>query len=741
MNMQRFGWIDDRILMLVYGKPDVNKFTFQPKVKNDFPHLEKCEIVVNDDLVTVERKGKMVIEDVGLKNEDGFFMLERKLPNGVVYGLGDKIGPLNRREKRFRFFNRDCLLHTEGEDLYKTLPFFIFLNDEIVYGSFFDYPGYMEIDLDTKGNERYTVRIRGNGFVNYIFFGESMREVVKNYLKLTGSNFLPPIWAFGYQQSRFGYSSQDEIIDIAKKFRDKNIPCDVLHLDIDYMDSYKIFTWNGENFPNPKKMVDELHEMGFKVVTIVDPGVKVESGYEVYEEGIKGDHFVLDGNGKPFIGVVWPGRTHHPDFLRENTRRWWGDLHEEFVKLGIDGFWNDMNEPSIFTSERVLNEMKSRVNSLDLDFGVMIPSLFENGVEDLRNVYDEIFHRDDEGEMIPHHKVRNIYGFMMTKATYEGLRRLDPRKRYLIFSRSAYPGIQRYGGVWTGDNRSWWYHVNREIVRNLTLSLCGIFYTGFDVGGFKEDVTPEMLVRFYQVGAFMPLFRNHSCVDSRSQEPWAFGEKLEKMVRKIIELRYSLIPYIYSNYALSVMNDEPFIRPLVYDFEKDSKTWNLEDQFMFGPSIMVAPVTSMGIRERLVYFPEDVWLDLVDLKMYSKGWNVVPAPLEKIPHFQRLNSAVMKTKPMNYLLERKMDVVEFEIFMKKSFSFFYYEDDGVSNDWEKGNYSLRKVEIDENKIRISKIDGNYQSKSTWIFKIRDVNGRYRERIVELRKDELILSIE
>ena len=732
-------WVDEGILMVRYENPEFEGLFSKPK-KNIFMP-DGYEIEIEDELLYVRKDGMDIIKDVELRREGDFLKLERELPDGVVYGLGDKIGPLNRREKKFKFFNRDWLLHTEGEDLYKTIPFFIFMNGKIIYGSFFDYPGYMEMDMDTDGRGRYSVKVKGNGFVNYIFFGENMKEVVKNYLKLTGSNFLPPIWAFGYQQSRFGYSSQEEIIEIAREFRKRNIPCDVIHLDIDYMDSYKVFTWNLESFPDPKRMVDELHSMGFKVVTIIDPGVKVEKGYEVYEEGIDGDHFVQDKDGKPFTGVVWPGRTHHPDFLREKTREWWGKLHEKFLKVGIDGFWNDMNEPSIFSSDKALEEMKRRVEMLQLDFGVMIPSLFENGVEDVRNVYDEIFHRDDEGNLIPHHRVRNIYGLMMTKATYEGLRRLEPEKRFLIFSRSAYPGIQRYGGIWTGDNRSWWYHIEREIVRNITLSLCGIFYTGFDVGGFKEDVTPEMLVRFYQLGAFMPLFRNHSCVDSKRQEPWVFGGKFEKIIKDTIEYRYSLIPYIYSNYALSVMENEPFIKPLVYDFEDDERTWCLEDQFMFGPSIMVAPITSMGMRERAVYFPEGIWLDLKDLKMYSKGWNVVEAPLNKIPHFQRLNSAIVRMDPMNHIFEKKIEMLTFEIFMKDSFSFLYYEDDGLTNSWENGMYSLRRIELNESRIKVTKVKGKYESRVPWSFKIRNVNGKYREITFEVDGDEFVVDVD
>ncbi|HEW92623.1 MAG TPA: DUF5110 domain-containing protein [Thermotogaceae bacterium] len=735
----KYEWFSKKLLKVVYGTSEVSGLTLE-KIKKDENFISEYTIEIDGGLKIRNGKKKLV-EDVEFVVKDNEVRLVRKMPKGaVIYGFGDKTGPLNKIQRKYVFFNTDDVLHTETKDpLYKSLPFFIIMNKSFTYGVFTDYPGYMEIDLDSKASGNYEIFVRGKGFVQYLIFGENIKEIVKQFAGLTGKNFVPPIWAFGYQQSRYSYETENELLKIARKYRKREIPCDVLYLDIDYMDSYKVFTWNKENFPNPHKMTKELHDMGFKLSAIIDPGVKVENGYEIYEEGKEKGFFVKGKNGEDFEGAVWPGKVNFPDFLREDVRKWWGSKYRKLVEDGIDGFWNDMNEPSIFANDRFLKLVKATVKNLTLDDGILIPKLlsdYSDAFKKTEFISKELFHTTDLKRKIPHYKIRNAYGYFMSKACFEGLMENFPNRRFLLLSRSAYIGSQKYTGVWTGDNHSWWSHITQEISRICNLALCGIFYSGFDVGGFSEDVTPELLVRFYQLGSFMPLFRNHSNKGTMNQEPWIFGKKYEKIIKRIIENRYSLVPYIYSNYMLGIQNNEPFIRPMAFEFQEDSKTWNIDDQFMFGPSIMVAPATKMGIRERTVYFPKFTWLDLNNNKIIDKGWKTVEAPLEIIPYFQREDSAVIKMDPMNYLFEKDIEFLTFEIFLNKGFEFNYYEDDGLTNNFEKGNFALKKITVFKDSIKVSTVNNGYKSKIRyWKFKIKYIKGDLKEIILDTKSSK------
>ncbi|MDN5338696.1 MAG: alpha-glucosidase [Thermotogaceae bacterium] len=741
----KYRWLADNLLQIVYGEPRFDSLSIN-KMENRENIGSEYELSTVNDLLRVKKGRITLVQDIDFVAEEDKTKLIRKMPlNVVVYGFGDKTGPLNRIQRKYIFFNTDDILHTETKDpLYKSLPFFIFFNDRFTYGIFVDHPGYIEIDLDSKATGRYEILVRDSGFTQYIILGNNIKEVVKNFLKLFGENYVPPIWAFGHQQSRYSYETEKELFNIAYKYRKKQIPCDVLYLDIDYMDSYKVFTWNKENFPKPHRMTEKLHEIGFKLSAIIDPGIKVEEDYEIYEEGKTKGFFIKDSNGKDFEGAVWPGRVNFPDFLREDVRKWWGNKYRKLVEDGIDGFWNDMNEPSIFATDNFLKLVKEAIKELNLEDGILIPKLLSDYSDSFKKaelISEEPVHTTDSNKKVPHSKIKNIYGYMMSKACFEGLKSNFPNKRFLLLSRSAYIGSHKYTGVWTGDNHSWWNHLHQEISRICNLSICGFFYSGFDVGGFSENTTPELLVRFYQLGSFIPLFRNHSNKGTINQEPWVFGKRYEKIIKKTIENRYSLIPYIYSNYMLGILNNEPFIRPLSFDFQKDPKTWNIDDQFMFGTSIMVAPVTKMGMRERAVYFPESSWLDLNNYEIVSKGWKVVKAPLETIPYFQKVDTAIIRMEPMNYIFEKEIELLTFEIFLDKGFEFYYYEDDGITYDFKNDKYSLRKIQVSRDKIKITTLKNSYKSTvKFWNFVIKYIDGVSKEIRVDISASQEPIEI-
>lgn len=502
------------IYKITYGVPDVSS-----------------EAIVNEKKVKVvflEFLNK-IFDGYSFEKLDGGFLelkISLKEKTGYYFGFGDKVGPFNRKGRKYVFWNTDDFTHHPGADpLYKSFPFFIYITKNFKFGVFTDYPGFMEIDLDSEGIGEISFRIKGEGFNQYIILEDNVKRILKNYLYLTGKNVAFPFWSFGYQQSRWSYFTQDEVLKVAEEFRERGIPCDVIWLDIDYMDKYKVFTWSQENFPNHREMLKKLHDMGFKVSAILDPGVKVEKGYDVFEEA-KEKYFLRDKTGKDFEGAVWPGRVRFPDFSERKVRSWWGKKVKKLFDGGIDGFWNDMNEIAIFASEKDLENVSEKLKCLKLEDGIKVAgALGEIGEIKKKGRGDEIIHLSGK----EHYKLKNIYGFNMIRATFGGF---PKNKRKLLITRSAYSGVQRYGGVWTGDNHSWWEHILLEMQRINSLSLVGVFNTGFDVGGFGGNVSPELMIRFMQLGLFMPLFRNHSAIGTRRQEPWSFAKEYEDVMKK-----------------------------------------------------------------------------------------------------------------------------------------------------------------------------------------------------------------
>lgn len=690
------------IYQLVYGTPDVDSESV----------INKRKVAVlkpfNDEFYKIDG----IFEDVEITNNSEELVVKRKvLEKGMAFGFGDKVGSFNRWGKKYVFWNTDNYTHhPDADPLYKSFPFYIFIAKNFKYGVFTDYPGFLEIDLDSEGKQEVVFKIKGTGFIQYIIIGKTIKDILKQYLYLTGKNTAFPKWAFGYQQSRWSYFTEKQVLEVANSFRKKKIPCDVIYLDIDYMDSYKVFTWDKKNFKNHKKMIQKLHDKGFKISAIIDPGIKVEKNYKVFEEG-KNRYFLKEPNGEDFEGAVWPGRVRFPDFRARKVRKWWSkkikDLHSE----GIDGFWNDMNEISIFATEKDIKEIKDLVNNIKLEDGIDL-AIKSGTIGEIgkRGRGNDIVHLD--GTI--HYKVKNTYGFNMIRSAYDGF---EKNERRMLITRSAYSGVQRYGGVWTGDNHSWWEHISLEMNRLMSLSLVGVFYNGCDVGGFNGNATAELLVRFMQFGSFIPMFRNHSALGTKNQEPWSFGKKYEELMRKIIEYRYRLIPYIYTEYMIGVMKDFPLLSPLFFNFESDERTFLVDDQFMLGRNIIVCPVYKPGLNKRVVYLPKRA-LDLNKKVFLSKGWHEVEAPLEEIPHFLVDGSIMPTQKVMSYVDEKESDITAIVSAYNDKAIGYYYEDDGISNNYKKGMYNLYKIVYEKNKIEVKKIRENYlHTKKLWNFKI------------------------
>lgn len=592
----------------------------------------------------------------------------------AFYGFGDKAGVLNKRHYDYEMWNTDNpAAHTEAfKSLYKSIPFFITLRKDCVYGIFFDntYKSYFDMGKEQEG---YYYFGADNGNLDYYFIaGDNMPKVVQGYSYLTGTTPLPQLFTLGYHQSRWGYETSAEIRAIADKYRALKVPIDTIHFDIDYMDGYRVFTWNEKDFGQPGQVISELAKKGFKVVTIIDPGVKLDPGYEKYEEGTEGGYFARTPEGEVYVNAVWPGDAVYPDFGNPAAREWWADNQKYLVELGVRGVWNDMNEPASFRGELPL---------------------------------DVVF--TDEDQPTTHAAMHNIYGHLMAKATYEGLKRHDGRRPFVI-TRACYSGSQKYTTAWTGDNQSLWEHLRMAIPQMCNMGLSGLVFIGTDVGGFGADVTPELLSRWVQVGCFSPLFRNHSSKGSTRQEPWLFGQETLDINRKYIELRYRLLPYLYDMFHETEQSGMPVIRPLVLHYEQDKNTWNMNDEFLFGEQMLVAPVVEQGSVKKLLYLPEGVWYDY-DTKERVEGgrYLVKDAPLDVCPIFVKAGSIIPNYEPMQYVGERTLDTLILDVYPGEG-GYVHYQDNGEDFAYQQGEYNLYEITLKDDTLEINRTHAGYQ---------------------------------
>jgi alpha-glucosidase len=593
-------------------------------------------------------------------------------------GLGEKTGNLDRRGMHYVNWNTDAAVHTTKDDpLYKTIPFYIGLHSRVCYGLFFDNHHRSYFDFGASTDDQFTWFGADGGDMNYYFFGaQSVSEIIKDYTWLTGRMEMPPLWSLGYQQCRWSYMSADEVLSIAQKFRERNIPADAIYCDIDYMDDFKIFTWNKQSFPDPKGMVDQLKAINFKLVTIVDPGIKIEEGYKEYDEGVSEGYFATYPNGELYTGSVWAGRSHFPDFFNEEVREWWGNAFTALTDVGVEGFWNDMNEPAVW--------------------GQNIPPIVKFGEH-----------------YMP--EVRNAYGMQMSRATQAGTKKILKGKRPFILTRAAYAGTQRYSAIWTGDNSASDEHMlfGQRLVNSLGLG--GFSFIGVDIGGFMGNPTPELMVRWNSLGVYMPMFRNHAALGMNMREPWEWGEKYENIIRKDIEQRYKLLPYIYSGFYQSTQTGMPLSRTFAINYTWDENVYNerFQNQSMFGDAILIAPVISTEYTAD-VYLPSGEWYRLSTDEYFEGGQIVnVFAPLDDLPVFIKGGAII----PMQSLIQSTTDECDGILYIHvwngvAENEFIYYEDDGISYQYETGKYYKRIIRFDpqDRAITFLAAEGNFSSR-------------------------------
>ena len=540
------------------------------------------------------------------------FTLEEP-PHRRYYGLGERTGFLDKKGKRYTFWNTDETKHTEATDrLYQSQPFLLISEGKEALGLALDESFPLVFDLAFSHPGRSRIQTPGPTLDLYLLPGPTPAEVVTRLTALFGRPPLPPRWALGYHQSRYGYQSQEEVRAVAEAFAAHNIPLSALWLDIDYMDGYRVFTFDRYRFPDPKALAKELGRRGIHLVAIVDPGVKKEAGYPVYEEGHARGYFVRTARGEELVGEVWPDPAVWPDFTRPEVREWWGNLHRRLLEAGIAGIWNDMNEPSAFALKNAAS---------DPAWGKTLPLSARHGEK-------------------THLEVHNLYGQCMSRATFEGLSRLAPERRPFVLSRSGFLGIQRYAWVWTGDNQSRWEHLFMSIPMLLNLGLSGVAFAGADIGGFAEDASAELLWRWSWLGAFYPFMRNHSAKTSRRQEPYAFGEPWTGRIAEAIRFRYRLLPYLYTLAAEAAVTGAPLMRPMFWHFPAEAEAYRVNDQFLLGPALLVAPIVRPGEEARAVWLPPGRWQDWWTGEVFEGGRYQVARDHGRIPLFLREGFAV-----------------------------------------------------------------------------------------------------
>ncbi len=602
-------------------------------------------------------------------------------------GLGEKTGGINRRGNFFTHWNSDVPGYaTNADPLYSTIPFFIGIQNNATYGVFFDNTHKSYFNFGGGADEEIFHFGADDGEMNYYFFGaSSVANIIKDYTALTGRTTMPPLWSLGFQQSRWGYDNPEQLLTIAKTFREKKLPADVIVSDINYMDNYKVFTWSNK-FPDVKGMLTNMKQMGFDMVTIIDPGIKIEKGYTAYEEGLANKHFATYPNGKTYTGHVWPGRCHFPDFTKESTRKWWGNSFKDaYVNNGVRGFWNDMNEPAAWGRE--------------------FPNLIEFG----------------EGkEKKTLFTVKNAYGSLMSKATFEGTKSLMNGQRPFILTRAAYAGVQKYSAQWTGDNVSSDEHMLLGFRLLNSMGVSGVPYVGMDIGGFIGNPSPELFIRWLSLAVYSPLFRNHTHIGYNYREPWLFGEFNTTKIRKILEQRYQLLPYLYSSFYQAHTTGMPINRMLPIEFTFDSKVYDgkFENQFMFGQQMLVAPCTSTQHTTE-VYLPGNIkWYKQSNDQVYNGGAAYfVSSPLEDVPVFIKEGAILPTQNTLQHTKEKGDGILYLHVYKgSQPTHFLYYEDDGETYDYEKGKFYKRNMVYDglSNKLMLERKEGSFTSKFTTV---------------------------
>lgn len=632
----------------------------------------------------------------------------RRMQKGERFiGLGEKTGNLDRTGNGYTNFNTDAPAYAADRDpLYSTFPFYVGIHDNINYGVFLDNTFQSDFNFGASNDRFSSFGARGGELNYYFIYHKRLADIITSYTSLTGRMKLPPMWSLGYQQCRWSYYPEAEVMRIAQTLREKKIPADGITLDIHYMDNYQLFTWDKERFPDPIRMTTKLKAMGLRTTVIVDPGIKVQAGAPAFERGLKADAYIKYPDGKYYTGQVWPGWCYFTDFTSEKGRAFWRKEVKFFHDNGVSGIWNDMNEIATW--------------------GQKIPN----------NV---LF--DFDGRKASYLEAHNVYGMQMARSSYEGAKAAS-NERPFILTRAAYSGVQRYAAMWTGDNVSSDEHMLLGVRLLNSMGISGIPFTGVDIGGFIGTASPELMTRWMQLGAFFPYYRNHKVVNSKAAEPWAFGEEALDNLRPFMNLRYKLLPYIYSAFYESTQNGLPIIRSLAIENTFDPEVYKIDfqNQFCLGNAFMIAPVVSTASTAK-IYFPQNNWYDLYNDSIESGSKEkLIELTMKKLPVYIKESSIIPMQTLVQTTTEMPEDTLVLHIYKGAiPNTYTYYEDDGISFDYEKGNFYKRDInyEPSNNSITLEKTTGQASSKFKYILLV--LHGFNKLQQIKINDQSFILS--
>lgn len=600
----------------------------------------------------------------------------------AVYGLGEMPRGINKRGWHYITNNTDESRHSEDKlSFYGAHNFLLVRDGSTCFGLFVDFPGKVYYDIGYSRHGLLSFHTETPDYDLYLLSGGNENAICREFRTLIGRSYIPPRWAFGLAQSRWGYKTEEDVREVARQYKEHDLPLDMICMDIEYMQDYADFTVNKERFPDLAKLSADLKAQGIRLVPIIDAGVRVDPNDSTCTEGLEKGYFCKKADGTPFVAAVWPGKAYFADFLRPEVREWFGHKYKALTDCGIEGFWNDMNEPAIFYSREGLAErldhppVPHEDGTID-HFGQAIGWLnLSNAPED----YARFYHKVD-GKMVRHDQVHNLYGYNMTRAASEGLASIAPGKRFLLFSRSSCIGMHRYGGVWTGDNHSWWSHLLLNLKMLPSLNMCGFLYVGADLGGFNADTSRDLLLRWLALGVFTPLMRNHSGCDTRRQEFYQFEGPED--FRSVIETRYRLIPYLYSEYMKAALNGDMLFKPLAFVYPEDEIALQTEDQLMLGNEVMIAPVYTQNATGRMVYLPEEMLFvkfgpeGRITQEVLPAGTHFVKVALNEVPLFIRKGACIPMADPAQTVAD--IDPATIRMIGWPGASYDRYDDDGVT---------------------------------------------------------------
>lgn len=614
----------------------------------------------------------------------------------AVYGLGEMPRGINKRGWHYITNNTDESRHSEDKlSFYGAHNFLLVRDGSTCFGLFVDFPGKVYYDIGYTRHDLFSFHTETPDYDLYLLSGENENAICKEFRTLIGRSYIPPKWAFGLAQSRWGYKTEEDVREVARQYKEHDLPLDMICMDIEYMQDYADFTVNKERFPDLTKLSADLKAQGIRLVPIIDAGVRIDSNDPTCTEGLEKGYFCKKADGTPFVAAVWPGKAYFADFLRPEVREWFGHKYKALTDCGIEGFWNDMNEPSLFYSpERLrafLNDMAALREKDNIEQEEFFPRVVGGAMGLMNSPADYAsFYHEVDGQKVRHDQVHNLYGGSMTRAAGEAFVDLRPGQRTLLYSRSSFIGSHRYGGIWLGDNNSSWAQLLANIQMMPSVQMCGFLYSGADLCGFSSDTTPDLALRWLEFGLLTPLMRNHSAVGTRMQEYYRFPEVLPA-VRNMIRLRYALLPYLYSEFMKAALENTSYFRPLAFDYPDDPDAREVEDQLLLGEGLMAAPVYVQNAHGRHVYLPEPMKLlrlravDDYDEEILPAGHHYIRCALDEMLLFLRPGHIVPVAQPANNTSELDDASLTLWSFLPDGESAEYrmYRDDGVTTEYEK----------------------------------------------------------